>query len=251
LQQAPYNLEFAMMHQAFLKLANFYNTLWENPEPQVNYTAHIANFAKGAHKLGVGGEEWELLSRTMIRLYRENDLLLRQSAVDRLTGLYHRDSLLPFVHTMAHLARRNHEAVAAVLIQVDDLPTLREEREPETANRLLRSIGRKLLTDIRKSDLVGRYTDDTFLVFLSQVDPSGLKQLGEMLHREAEAVARDLPATVSAAAACSTIREDVEHEVRLLLRHAEKLLADAKRQGSGQLVVQADYPRKNAVKKGA
>jgi diguanylate cyclase (GGDEF)-like protein len=229
---AAYNLEFSLLHPAFLALAQFYYQTVEDAAPQVDYAKHLAFFTAGAVRHGGAGPELRLLGKTLLRLHRDNALLMEQSQTDPATGLLNRRGVMQMATTMTHLAKRTRSAVAALLVGVDDLKKINAAFGEAAGDRTLKAIALKLRSDLRGSDLVGRYDGSTFLVFLPHVKPASLKEVADMLRKDAmEATKADVPATVSVGGAWAKISEGVESELGEMVRLAESRLRRARRTG--------------------
>jgi diguanylate cyclase (GGDEF)-like protein/PAS domain S-box-containing protein len=94
------------------------------------------------------------------------DLLAHQALHDPLTGLPNRTLILDRAEQMIARARREHEPVAALFIDLDDFKNVNDTFGHKTGDAILREVANRLSSALRASDTVGRLGGDEFVVLV-------------------------------------------------------------------------------------
>lgn len=95
-----------------------------------------------------------------------------QPALDALTGLASRPSVLRQLESHFELARRHRRSLAVILADLDHLGRINAAHGPEAGDRVIQAFGGHLLRRLRGSDAVGRLDGEEFLVVLPET-PAG------------------------------------------------------------------------------
>jgi diguanylate cyclase (GGDEF)-like protein len=123
------------------------------------------------------------------------------------------------------------------MIDIDHFKRINDTHGHQTGDEVLMSVAQLISGSVRKSDLVGRYGGEEFLVFLPQVDGRGLRRIAEKVRSAVERGTREwLPATVSVGAASTDFAEGVEPGLASLIRLADRHLYRAKSDGRNRVV---------------
>jgi diguanylate cyclase (GGDEF)-like protein len=160
------------------------------------------------------------------------------SYVDPVTGLYNIEFLIGFLQQQLLFSKRQKLPTGLILIDVDRFSDLNEQFGAETGDMVLMSIGHKLSRTIRQSDLLARYSGDTFSVVLPNTDLPGSKVVAEKLRHEIESMTWDAVGgkaiSVTVCVGCSAFNfEDSNPET--ILRDAKIALMDAKEEGRNRI----------------
>ncbi|WP_440109775.1 diguanylate cyclase [Acidovorax sp. BL-A-41-H1] len=127
-------------------------------------------------------------TRRRHELERERDRLIEQlreqSATDYLTGLRNRRSFIAAAHDMLLQAQRYGFDVAMVLLDIDWFKQLNDSHGHAAGDRALQAVAQVLRTELRETDLAGRFGGEEFVVMLSHCDPEAALQFALRL-REA------------------------------------------------------------------
>jgi diguanylate cyclase (GGDEF)-like protein len=192
--------------------------------------AHPADIPQRAAELAAAAAllagAWRL--QLALRDSRRDAEALRNAHVDTLTGLPTRAALeaaeqIPGVQT------------SAVLIDLSSFRTVNEGLGHAAGDRLLQIIADRLLTTVRKRDVLTRIGGDRFMLLLSGAPAAA-----------AERIARDAIACIGAPlafegetlrlTACAGVAvQEAAETTDVLLRKAESALHDAKRIGEGSV----------------
>jgi len=91
---------------------------------------------------------------------------------DTLTGLPNRRAVMLELDRLFALARREQSWVLVAFIDLDEFKMINDTYGHEIGDKLLIEVGRRLSTGLRKSDMLGRFGGDEFVV-IGLADPSG------------------------------------------------------------------------------
>jgi diguanylate cyclase (GGDEF)-like protein len=120
-------------------------------------------FAEGADQLATMLAEQVSLALANLDLREQ----LRSQAIrDQLTGLYNRRFLEDALTRETGRAARSGEPVAVAILDVDHFKRVNDTYGHEAGDAVLRELGQVLLKTIRKTDIVGRFGGEEFLMLL-------------------------------------------------------------------------------------
>jgi diguanylate cyclase (GGDEF)-like protein len=120
-------------------------------------------FAGGADQLATMLAEQVSLALANLDLREQ----LRSQAIrDQLTGLYNRRFLEDALTRETGRAARSGEPVAVAILDVDHFKRVNDTYGHEAGDAVLRELGQALLKTIRKTDIVGRFGGEEFLILL-------------------------------------------------------------------------------------
>ncbi len=230
-----YRLEFHVLHPDLLTLLG---CLKKNgrPDPLDLYEEHINGFIAVLREHRHLSTGLELIGETLEQLWRENRKLAMQSRMDFLTGLLNRAGMQRTMLPVAYLARRNRSPVGAMMIDIDDFKQVNECHGHPEGDKVLQSVARAIKGSVRKSDLVGRYGGEEFLVFMPQVEPKALPSMAwNLRHLISEETKASVPVTVSIGATHAVLGNDVEADILSLISKADDLLLQAKAAGKNRV----------------
>ena len=118
-------------------------------------------FAEGADQLATMLAEQVSLALANLDLREQ----LRSQAIrDQLTGLYNRRFLEDALTRETGRAARSDEPVAVAILDVDHFKRINDTYGHEAGDAVLRELGQVLLKTIRKTDIVGRFGGEEFLI---------------------------------------------------------------------------------------
>lgn len=158
--------------------------------------------------------------------------------VDPVTGLYNIEFLIGFLQQQLLFSSRQKLSTGLILVDIDRFSALNDQYGAETGDMVLMSVGHKLSRVIRQSDLLARYSGDTFAVVLPNTDLAGSKILAEKLRTEVESMSWDTvgekPLQVTVCVGCSSFNfHDANPET--ILRDAKVALMEAKDVGRNRV----------------
>lgn len=169
------------------------------------------------------------------RLARLSAATERTARTDALTGLFNRRALTEHLARDLARARRRHEPLSALMIDLDRFKQTNDRFGHEAGDRVLCVFADCLRQVLRAGDVYGRWGGDEFLVLLPATDENRARTTADRL--QAAAGSTDLadiglpdgvPLSVGAATAIHCTPEDLLREADLALYQQKQL----RREGS-------------------
>ena len=131
--------------------------------------------------------------------------------MDSLTKVYNRKGLFDAIIPLSHLAQRNHFSVGVMMVDIDRFKQVNDTYGHQTGDEVLEIVAQTLKSNIRASDIVGRYGGEEFLLFFSPVEKDSLEKIAHQLHNKVEVeCCKSVPVTISIGVAYGYIEKDVE-----------------------------------------
>lgn len=103
------------------------------------------------------------------------------AAMDPLTGVANRRSLISALDRDVARAVRMHESIALMMVDIDHFKNVNDQYGHPVGDRVLCSVVNVLRKRVRAQDLVGRYGGEEFLVLLPDTTLLGAEQLAREL----------------------------------------------------------------------
>lgn len=213
-----------MLLLSFALAARFSDLKWQKEKAQ----AELVNTLMEQERV----LEQRVRERTS-ELEEAKSQLERMVTEDSLTGLYNRNGLRHHFAQMMKRAHRQHEAVAVMLIDLDDFKPVNDTYGHEAGDELLRVIARRMRAELRESDGLGRLGGDEFVVLTDDTDsPQHLQVVAErLLGVISEPVEITAGKTVMVHASIGICYSFVEGEtLKSLLRSADEAMYRVKHQ---------------------
>jgi len=164
--------------------------------------------------------------------------------MDPLTGLMNRRAFTAAAGRELHGVERNGEALCVLLLDVDHFKVINDRRGHATGDRVLAALGRLLPGLVRRTDLVGRWGGEEFVLLLPGCAAAqGRKQAEDIRAAIAGLVLRDdddQPVTVTASLGLTALRPG--DTVEALIGRADRSMYAAKASGRNRVVADLDSP---------
>jgi diguanylate cyclase (GGDEF)-like protein len=166
--------------------------------------------------------------------------LTRKALVDALTGLSNRAALAQIFGRERLLSERSHRGLGVCIIDLDHFKSVNDLHGHVAGDRVLQRVARTLAEALRRTDVVGRWGGEEFVVLLPSSDHHGLRTV---LEKALAAVRREsfqgrdraaFQVTFSAGAVLAHSGESLESSVA----RADALLYAAKRAGRNRILVE-------------
>lgn len=181
-----------------------------------------------------------LLATIHNRLVRSHRLRSR-IARDSLTNLYNHTMIHHQLEREVFMAKRNHQPVSVALLDIDYFKSVNDTYGHQTGDIVLKEFSLFLLGHLRKTDLIGRYGGEEFLIIFPNTTPvSAFEMVNKLRTKVATALRviddKELVLTMSAGIASYPEIKDTGG----LIKAADLALYRAKEQGRNCVVLGDD-----------
>jgi len=159
------------------------------------------------------------------------DAALCNAQLDRLTGVYNRETLLAMLFRETDRVQRSNSSMCLVLFDIDDFGHWNSRLGVDACDELLCQVATRTAALLRSYDLLGRPGMDEFLIALPTCSPASAMALAERLRVEVFSAPIHLPGEAIRLSACFGIAVSHGRSPVVVLREAEKALEWAKAAG--------------------
>jgi two-component system, cell cycle response regulator len=172
-------------------------------------------------------------------LGRQIDELRRLSTTDPLTGLANRRAFQARLHDEWRRAQRYTSPLSLLLIDIDGLKRINDERGHTVGDHVLRTVAHAINTTMRVTDSGSRWGGDEFAIVAPNTVGTAAGRLAQRLLGEVEqrARGREVSVTVSIGVATLAPESNQSATVRWLLNAADEALLRAKSDGRNRVNV--------------
>jgi diguanylate cyclase (GGDEF)-like protein len=171
------------------------------PTPELQWTRRDELGQLGQHLNDVRRRIQELIGE----LEAKNSQLRKLAMYDHLTGLPNRALLRELFSHEAATARRTNQSLALMFIDLDHFKTVNDTLGHAAGDQLLLTVGRRLLQELRESDVVCRLGGDEFVVLLPGAD--GWDHVAATAQRLLETI--NAPVTLPGAASAALVSASI------------------------------------------
>lgn len=231
-----YWLEFYLLHPALSTLLHYGRLLEGFEDPQDWYGQHILSVVEVLEERATNTPELQMLAQVLAESWRRNLTVTAETTMDGLTGALSRDGFERMAKLLAFVAHRNHTPIGVAVLDVDDFRKINEAQGRGFGDQVLRDVARIARESTRRSDALGRYGGDEFVILLSGADERDTREIAEKIRSSVEHYAWPAGAiTVSLGTAAGHLRREPEEDFWELLRQADDRLYHAKREGRNRV----------------
>ena len=172
--------------------------------------------------------------------------LQTMAATDPLTGLANRRAFNQALARTFADAHRHHHDLSVIMVDMDHFKRLNDTLGHQRGDEVLQAVAHCMEASCRKSDVIGRFGGDEFVVVLPQTDPQLATQVAQRIfdsftnhlsHTEQGKAAAACKVTLSMGVAC--LSQTNPQNPDQLLAQADHALYRAKQQGKSRFVVYA------------
>ncbi|HEV2136028.1 MAG TPA: GGDEF domain-containing protein [Terracidiphilus sp.] len=181
---------------------------------------------------------WQLRIGMIMRNFELTGELeaLREAAVkntelDRLTGVYNRETLLAILARETDRVQRTNSSLSVLLFDIDDFGHWNFRLGSAACDELLRQVAARTFRFLRSYDLIGRPGEDEFLLALPGCSIQDAATLARRLRRDVFCKPFRVTGESIRLSACFGIASSNGRPPVAVLREAEKALARAKKAG--------------------
>lgn len=172
------------------------------------------------------------LERLMDQLAKSNAELARQARIDALTRLLNRNPWERAAEVEHERSMRHQHEYSILMLDVDFFKLLNDSQGHQTGDECLRSVAGAIASACRKSDIVGRYGGEEFVVLAPETRAETAIVLAERIRKNIWDLAITHPASPAGRVTISIgVAELDKDSLAEVIRKADKALYLAKRSG--------------------
>ncbi len=182
------------------------------------------------------------LRRDRLELKRTNkelrNLMRAEAALartDSITNLPNARSLEEALEREIARCRRTGKSICVACIDLDNFKSINDHYGHVAGDSLLRRVSESIRDNIRASDFPARVGGDEFVVLLWEISVADVEEVGKRFVDSITACGRDFPNAKLGASVGIVWLERPGLEVSELIRKADDLMYQAKRNGKGQI----------------
>ncbi len=108
----------------------------------------------------------------------------RLTTVDLITGVHNRRHFFTLGNRELNRARRFNRSLSVLMAEVDHFQGICDNYDYEVGNQALRLTAKRFLKDLRIIDVLGRYTEEKFVILLADTDMNGAEKVASRLVRQ-------------------------------------------------------------------
>lgn len=188
-----------------------------------------------------------MIKKSASRLQRAQNELHKMATIDTLTGLYARSEIVNLIKYELILYRTNLTSPGAfdlclVMIDIDHFKSINDNYGHPAGDTALSKIAHCIKSEVRSTNIVGRFGGEEFLVVLPGETMSSSQQIDERIRVSISELDIDIGDEVIHATASFGISQilSTENDYQPALSRADEALYEAKNTGRNKVVVYQD-----------
>ncbi|WP_426087490.1 DUF484 family protein [Janthinobacterium sp. PSPC1-1] len=174
-----------------------------------------------------------------------NEMLKYIGLTDSLTGVYNRRYIDRRLLEEIGRARRQNYCISCMYIDIDHFKLVNDTYGHQGGDEVLREVATRIRTELRRSDALGRFGGEEFVVLLIDADLDSATFVAERIRASIAGTMFDLPgsaqAWVSVSIGVASLEADaallpIETVAQQLVAHADQALYQAKAGGRNKVI---------------
>lgn len=173
------------------------------------------------------------LKVTKDQLIEKNEILKKLSITDGLTGLFNHRYITDTLADEIEEAERYARPLSIEMIDIDDFKKINDTYGHKFGDQVLVKVADAIESSLRKTDKVGRYGGEEFLIIYTQTDAVGAVKTAERIRESVENIDWQddrVKITISGG-----VFERKDESVSEMITGADNLLYKAKRNGKNRI----------------
>ena len=174
-----------------------------------------------------------LILRHHLETLKQKKELEKISITDNLTGLYNRHKLNEILEKEFHRARRIKYPFGIIILDIDLFKDINDTYGHNVGDSVLKEISSLLNQNIRKSDTLGRWGGEEFLIIV----PEGNKHKEQLLAKKLREKIEEYPFTTvkNITASFGVAKYEEGDNIDTLIKRADDALYKAKEKGRNRV----------------
>ncbi|MCP4501705.1 MAG: sensor domain-containing diguanylate cyclase [Deltaproteobacteria bacterium] len=168
--------------------------------------------------------------------------LFREAITDPLTGMYGRQALMFLLRREVETARRYQFPLCLMMVDVDDLDHHNDVTGRKGGDEVLKEVAKRLMQQMRGSDIVVRFGGDEFLICMPQADLEQARIAAERVmasFKNKPVDAAGMPIDVAVSIGVAELSAEDRDSIGLMGR-AEKAVSVVKEKGGGRVAMMSE-----------
>ena len=169
------------------------------------------------------------LSRVMITLTKQNEMLKNMATKDELTGIFNRHYFDEIIPVAMERNDRYHEPLSMILFDIDHFKKVNDTWGHSVGDEVLIKISKTVKNNIRKPDTLIRWGGEEFTILLPQTNVGGAANVAEKLRSLLESIIHPHAGKVTSSFAVA--ERYLGESFELWFDRLDNALYDAKKKG--------------------
>lgn len=164
-----------------------------------------------------------------------NKKLEELSITDNLTKLYNRNKLEEALDAEANRSNRFEHTFSVIMVDIDYFKNVNDVHGHQMGDVVLKEFAQILKSNSRKTDIVGRWGGEEFMIVCSETNLAGAISLAKSMKEKISAYPFSLGEQKTASFGVSEYRKD--EDIKNLLKRADDALYNAKNSGRDKIEI--------------
>lgn len=172
-----------------------------------------------------------------IRMYEKSNDFESAATHDMLTGLYNRSVIMPAIKEQIALIKRNKSTATLAMLDIDNFKSINDNMGHAAGDNVLSRLGSYLESQVRESDMVGRYGGEEFVFLMPTIKLDAAMAMMERIREDISQLSwRELGRETRITISCGVAEVMEDDTVDSVIKRADDALYMAKRAGKNRVV---------------
>lgn len=178
----------------------------------------------------------KLLQKAKSEIEKKNEELRIASIIDRLTGLFNRAKLDDLLQEEINRCERYDQTFSFCILDIDYFKAVNDQYGHQIGDKLLIEIAQVLKENTRKTDFVGRWGGEEFVLILPQTSQENALNMIEQMRSKIQNHTFEIVGSKTASFGISSYEKS--DDIETILKRADEALYKAKKGGRNQVCFQ-------------
>lgn len=177
----------------------------------------------------------KLLKIAQKDIEQKNKELEKLAITDKLTNIYNRRKLDELLHSELNRSLRFDHIFGVAILDIDHFKKVNDTYGHQMGDKVLKELANILKVNVRKTDTVGRYGGEEFVIISPESDQKGVYALVENIREIIASYNFGEVSSLTASFGIAVLKKD--DTIDSLLKRADEALYEAKAQGRNKTIV--------------